>query len=49
LDYRFSVEDAIHGLILFWTMRHAGTPIDPREPVSKLVVEEPFRYTRNPA
>ncbi len=33
----------------FCTMRHVGTPIDPREPVSRLVVEGPFRYTRNPA
>ena len=30
------------------TMRSAGTPVDPREPVSKLVTTGPFRYTRNP-
>jgi protein-S-isoprenylcysteine O-methyltransferase Ste14 len=33
----------------FITMRRADTPIDPREPVSKLVTGGPFRYTRNPA
>jgi protein-S-isoprenylcysteine O-methyltransferase Ste14 len=31
------------------TMRRADTPIDPRKPVSKLITEGPFRYTRNPA
>ena len=33
----------------FFTMRRADTPIDPREPVSNLTTEGPFRYTRNPA
>ncbi len=33
----------------FGTMRRADTPIDPREPVSSLVTQGPFRYTRNPA
>src|SRR3712207_9242960 len=28
------------------TMRRADTPIDPRKPVSKLITEGPFRYTR---
>jgi protein-S-isoprenylcysteine O-methyltransferase Ste14 len=32
-----------------FTMRRADTPIDPREPVSNLVTDGPFRYTRNPA
>lgn len=40
------------GLLLggwfFRTMRRAGTPVDPDRPVSKLVEEGPFRYTRNP-
>lgn len=31
------------------TMRRAGTPIDPRKQVSKMIKEGPFRYTRNPA
>lgn len=31
-----------------WTMRRADTPIDPRESVSNLVTDGPFRYTRNP-
>jgi protein-S-isoprenylcysteine O-methyltransferase Ste14 len=31
------------------TMRRADTPIDPREPVSNLATDGPFRYTRNPA
>jgi protein-S-isoprenylcysteine O-methyltransferase Ste14 len=31
------------------TMRRTDTPIDPRKPVSKLVTDGPFRYTRNPA
>jgi protein-S-isoprenylcysteine O-methyltransferase Ste14 len=30
-------------------MRRTDTPIDPRKPVSKLVADGPFRYTRNPA
>ena len=33
----------------FRTMRRADTPIDPREPVSRLVTTGPFQYTRNPA
>jgi protein-S-isoprenylcysteine O-methyltransferase Ste14 len=33
----------------FLTMRRADTPIDPREPVSNLATDGPFRYTRNPA
>jgi protein-S-isoprenylcysteine O-methyltransferase Ste14 len=32
----------------FFTMRRADTPIDPREPVSNLATDGPFRYTRNP-
>ncbi|MGI8554122.1 MAG: methyltransferase family protein [Dehalococcoidia bacterium] len=32
----------------FRTMRGAGTPVDPRETVTALVVQGPFRYTRNP-
>ena len=32
-----------------WAMRRADTAIDPRKPVSRLVVEGPFRYTRNPS
>jgi protein-S-isoprenylcysteine O-methyltransferase Ste14 len=32
-----------------FTMRRIDTPIDPRKPVSKLVTDGPFRYTRNPA
>jgi protein-S-isoprenylcysteine O-methyltransferase Ste14 len=32
-----------------YTMRRAGTPIDPREPVSNLATDGPFHYTRNPA
>ena len=33
----------------FRTMRSAETPIDPHEPVSRIVTGGPFRYTRNPA
>ena len=29
-------------------MRRAGTPINPEEPVSKLVTGGPFHYTHNP-
>ena len=39
-------------LLMGWfllTMRRADTPVDPREPVSRLVTTGPFRYTRNPA
>src|ERR671916_1104256 len=32
-----------------WAMRHAGTPANPYKPVSHVVTEGPFRYTRNPA
>ena len=31
-----------------WAMRHAGTPPSPYKPVSRVVTEGPFRYTRNP-
>jgi protein-S-isoprenylcysteine O-methyltransferase Ste14 len=30
-------------------MRRTDTPTDPRKPVSKLLTDGPFRYTRNPA
>lgn len=33
----------------FRTMKSAGTPIQTRKPVSSLVSDGPFRYTRNPA
>jgi protein-S-isoprenylcysteine O-methyltransferase Ste14 len=39
-------------LLMSWfviTMRRADTPMDPREPVSNLATDGPFRYTRNPA
>jgi protein-S-isoprenylcysteine O-methyltransferase Ste14 len=32
-----------------WAIRHAGTPANPYKPVSHVVTEGPFRYTRNPA
>jgi protein-S-isoprenylcysteine O-methyltransferase Ste14 len=32
-----------------WAMRHAGTPANPYKPVSHMVTEGPFHYTRNPA
>ena len=32
-----------------FTMRRPDSPIDPRKPVSMLVIDGPFRYTRNPA
>jgi protein-S-isoprenylcysteine O-methyltransferase Ste14 len=32
-----------------FTRRRADSPIDPTKPVSKLVIDGPFRYTRNPA
>jgi len=31
-----------------WALRHAGTPTNPYKPVSHVVTEGPFRYTRNP-
>ncbi len=41
------------GLLLIgwfeWTMHRAGTPTNPYKPVSSIVTEGPFRYTRNPA
>ena len=40
------------GLLLgswfFRAFRHAGTPVDPGEPVSSLVTNGPYRHTRNP-
>ncbi len=39
---------ALLGSWFFRTMRRADTAIDPRKPVSMLVVEGPFRYSRNP-
>ena len=33
----------------FRTMRRAGTPVDPYHPPTALVVDGPFRHTRNPA
>jgi protein-S-isoprenylcysteine O-methyltransferase Ste14 len=32
-----------------WTIRHAGTTDSPYKPVSQIVTEGPFHYTRNPA
>jgi protein-S-isoprenylcysteine O-methyltransferase Ste14 len=32
----------------FTTMRRAGTPVDPREPVQRIVTDGPFRFSRNP-
>jgi protein-S-isoprenylcysteine O-methyltransferase Ste14 len=32
-----------------WTMRRAGTPVDPYEAPTALVTDGPFRLTRNPA
>ncbi len=32
-----------------WTMRRAGTPANPYKPVSHMVTEGSFHYTRNPA
>ena len=32
-----------------WVMRHADTPANPYKPVSHIVTEGPFHYTRNPA
>jgi protein-S-isoprenylcysteine O-methyltransferase Ste14 len=32
-----------------WTMRRAGTPVDPYEAPTALVADGPFRLTRNPA
>ena len=31
-----------------WALRHAGTPASPYKPVSHVVTEGPFQYTRNP-
>jgi protein-S-isoprenylcysteine O-methyltransferase Ste14 len=40
------------GLLLgswsFRALRHAGTPVDPGEPVSCVVTNGPYRHTRNP-
>ena len=36
------------GAWFFRTLRGAGTPVDPREPVEALVTDGPYRYTRNP-
>jgi protein-S-isoprenylcysteine O-methyltransferase Ste14 len=31
-----------------WAMRYAGTPTNPYKPVTRVVTEGPFHYTRNP-
>lgn len=36
------------GAWFFRTLRGAGTPVDPREPVAVLVTGGPYRYSRNP-
>ena len=36
------------GAWFFLTLRGAGTPVDPREPVRSLVTDGPYRYGRNP-
>ncbi len=36
------------GIWFLRTLRGAGTPVDPREPVAVLVTDGPYRYTRNP-
>jgi protein-S-isoprenylcysteine O-methyltransferase Ste14 len=37
------------GGLFVWTMRRAGTPVDPYETPTVLVTGGPFRLTRNPA
>ena len=32
-----------------WTLRSAGTPVNPQKPVSSLVTDGPLQYTRNPS
>lgn len=36
------------GIWFLKTLRGAGTPVDPREPVSALVTDGPYSYSRNP-
>ena len=36
------------GVWFLRTLRGAGTPVDPREPVQALVTDGPYRYSRNP-
>jgi protein-S-isoprenylcysteine O-methyltransferase Ste14 len=32
-----------------WVIHYAGTPANPYKPVSRMITEGPFQYTRNPA
>ena len=49
LGWSLLVAGVSHMGWFFFTMQRADTPIDPREPVSNLATDGPFRYTRNPA
>ena len=43
-----AVASGLLALWAAWTMRRAGTHIDPRRPATALVTHGPFRFTRNP-
>jgi protein-S-isoprenylcysteine O-methyltransferase Ste14 len=48
LGWPLVVSGLLLGIFGFRTLRGAGTNVDPSEPTTAIVVEGPYRFTRNP-